>query len=139
VKAEMPVSRAATRVLCFGLVGGTATAVYAVFTWVAVTLLGWPAPVGSLASYALAASLSYAGHRLVTFRDAAPSRRSGTRFTLIAALGYLAALVIPAFVTSLMGTPVEASILATCLAIPLMNYVALSRLVFAGGPEHAQA
>jgi hypothetical protein len=51
----------------------------------------------------------------------------------------LAALVIPAFVTSLMGTPVEASILATCLAIPLMNYVALSRLVFAGSPEHAQA
>ena len=132
-------SPVAARFLCFGLVGGTATVAYAVLTWVAVALLGWPAPAGSLACYVLAASMSYAGHRLLTFRETVPSRRSGARFTFVAALGYAAALVIPAVVTSLFDISIEAAILATCLVIPLMNYVALSRLVFAGGPERARA
>jgi putative flippase GtrA len=131
----MPGSPAVARFLCFGVIGGTTTAVYAVFAWLAAALLGLAAPLASLAAYALAASLSYVGHRLLTFGDAVPNRNAGARFTLIAILGYLAALVIPTLVTSVMGAPIEVAILATCLAVPLMSYPALSRFVFDGRSE----
>ena len=60
------------RLLWMATVGGTATLTYAALTWSLAVLTALPAAFASLASYAVAAVLSYFGHRRLTFR----SRRS---------------------------------------------------------------
>lgn len=117
-------------VFWFGAVGALSTAVYAVLTWLGATQLALPAAVSSVISYAIAAGVSYTGHRLLTFRFDTPHRKAVSRFIVVSILGYITAFAIPAFVEGILQGPIEISIAITCVAIPIMNYLALSRFVF---------
>jgi putative flippase GtrA len=118
------------RVFWFGTVGALSTALYAALTWVSATQLALPAAVSSLISYAIAAGVSYTGHRLLTFRFDTPHHQALSRFIVVSIIGYVTAFAIPGFVEVILQGPIELSIAITCVAIPIMNYLALSRLVF---------
>lgn len=123
--------RRVPRIGRFALVGGAATACYAGLAW-AGTALGLPAALASLGAYALAALLSYTGHRLMTFAGEAAHGRAAPRFAALTLAGYGAALAIPAALTDGLGAPPLVPIALTCLAVPALNYVVLRRYVFAG-------
>lgn len=116
--------------LRFAIVGSLATVVYAALAWAGIVWLGAPAAPASLASYAVAAFVSYFGHRWVTFRSTRPHGHAVPRFLGVTAGGYGVSLVVPFFLTDLLGLNVAISIAATCIAIPLLNYFGQSRLVF---------
>lgn len=113
------------------VVGGGCTALYLLLAWAGATLLGLPAGLASLAAYATAAGVSYAGHRVFTFRSGRPHRDAAWRFGLLAAAGYAVALAAPLALTDGLGAPPLASFLAVSVAVPVLNALALSRLVFA--------
>ena len=83
------------RTMRFALVGAAATAVYAGLAWAGTERLALPFPLASLAAYALAALLSYAGHRSLTFASRRRHREAAPRFGGIAAFGYAVALAAP--------------------------------------------
>lgn len=112
-------------------VGGACTALYVLLAWIGAERLGMPASLASLAAYAASAGVSYAGHRAFTFRSRRPHRESAWRFGLLAAAGYGVALAAPLALTDWLGAPPLASFLAVSVAVPALNALALSRLVFA--------
>ena len=118
------------RIAGFVLVGGSATVIYATLAWAAATGFGLSMPLASPLAYGLAALWSFFGHRVLTFRGASPHPRTRTRFMALALSGYAIAFAVPAIVDGFFGGRPEASILLTCLAIPLANYFVLSRYVF---------
>lgn len=113
------------------LVGAAATILYAVSAWAGTVLLGLASPVASLAAYAIAAALSYCGHRYLTFRSSRPHSEAAPRFAGVSALGYLLAFIVPALLTGFAGAPPLVAIIVVCIAVPVFNAVALSRIVFA--------
>ncbi|HYF55319.1 MAG TPA: GtrA family protein [Salinarimonas sp.] len=114
----------------FLVVGALSTLTYAMLAHLALAGLGWRADVASLAAYALAAAGSYAAHRTVTFRSRRPHRAAGWRFALVSVAGYGLAFAIPWLLTErLRWAPIAATGLV-CVAIPMLNALALSRFVF---------
>jgi putative flippase GtrA len=112
------------------IVGGIATLVYAVATWGFVAGLGLPIVLASPIAYGLAAAWSYRGHRRLTFADRVAGAGAIWRFSGLTLAGYGAATLLPAVTSGWLGAPPEASIIVVCLAVPILNYVALSRHVF---------
>ena len=125
------------RLLWMATVGGTATLTYAALTWSLAVLTALPAAFASLASYAVAAVLSYFGHRGLTFRSRRSHREAVWPFIGVSLFGYATAFAIPGLFTGAMGARIEISILLTCTAVPALNYVAMSQLVFRE-PDKAQ-
>jgi putative flippase GtrA len=119
------------RFLRFAVVGGAATVVYAVLAWALTLWLGMPAVPASVASYGFAALVSYFGHRRLTFRSDRPHGEAVSRFLGVTATGYVVSLVAPLLLTDLLDLHAAISIATTCIVVPLLNYVGLSRLVFA--------
>ena len=120
-------------------VGGAATGIYALLTWVGATMVAAPAPLASFLAYLVASMFSYGAHRRFTFGSSRPHSEALSRFSVLSLAGYVTALIVPALVTETLGAPVWASILITCTVIPAANYVALSRLVFRARPPLAAA
>lgn len=125
------------RLLRFAGVGVASTLCYAV---IALALTQWarlPAVEASVIAYAVAALLSYLGHRHITFRSKGDHLREAPRFGLLVLAGYLLALAIPLLTTGILGWPSAVSILATCIVIPAANYLLMARMVFvdAGMPS----
>ena len=119
------------RLACMAVVGGVATALYAILTLTAVKVLSLPIALASPIAYGLAAIWSFRGHRRLTFRDRIPHSAAPARFLALTLIGYGAASAIPALVSGWLAGPPEASILIVCLAIPALNYIVLNRHVFA--------
>ena len=117
--------------LRFVIVGGLVTAIYAVLAWTLGVQLGVPAVPASLASYATASVASYFGHRWITFRSDRPHGEAVSRFVGVTATGYAVSVVVPLVLTDLLGLHAGISIATTCIAVPLLNYAGLTRLVFA--------
>lgn len=118
------------RLVRWGVVGAAATLSYASLTWLLATQVGLTATVSSVCSYALSAFISYFGHRLLTFRSTRPHREALSPFIGVSLAGYGMAFLIPTVVSDILGARVEISILITCAAVPVLNYLGLSRLVF---------
>ena len=118
------------RLLWMATVGGAATLTYAVLTWCLAVLTALPAALASLTSYAVAAVLSYFGHRGLTFRSRRSHREAVWSFIGVSLFGYATAFAIPGLFTGAMGARIEISILLTCAAVPALNYVAKSQFVF---------
>jgi putative flippase GtrA len=116
------------------LVGGAATLAYMALAWSGTVLLSLPGSVASVLAYTLAALMSYAGHRRLTFRSSRPHREAAPRFIGVTALGYGIAFLLPLLLTDLIGAHPLIAIVLTCTAVPVLNALALSRLVFPGAP-----
>ncbi len=54
------------------------------------------------------------------------------RFILLTLVGLAVSLLLPALLSGLLGLPAQVPIVATCILIPLVNYVVLRHWVFAG-------
>ena len=111
-------------------VGGTATAGYAVLTWLLSSVVALPAAIASLSSYAVAAAISYFGHRRLTFRSRRPHREAVSPFIGVSLFGYAMAFAIPGLFTDLGEARIEVSIVVTCATVPVLSYFAMSHLVF---------
>lgn len=120
------------RFAAMAIVGGIATLIYAGATWAFVTRLGLPIVLASPVAYGLAAAWSYRGHRRLTFADREAGAGAAWRFSALTLAGYAASAVVPALASGWLGASPEASILIVCIAIPVLNYVVLSRHVFRG-------
>lgn len=118
------------RTFWWAVVGTAATLSYASLTWLLAKGVGLPAGPASIVGYALSACVSYVGHRQFTFRSSRRHREALSPFLVVSMLGYALALLIPATVTDLLGAPIEASIVVTCVTVPALTYVGLSRFVF---------
>jgi putative flippase GtrA len=128
------VSSSTGRTTRFALVGAAATALYAGLAWFGTEKLALPSPLASVAAYALAALLSYAGHRSLTFASRRRHREAAPRFSGIAAFGYAVALVAPWLLTEKLDAPPYAAILTTCVVVPIVSYVSLGRIFASPGP-----
>jgi putative flippase GtrA len=120
-----------TAAVRFGVVGIAATITYAALAWIATVWLALPAGPSSLAAYGAGSLVSYFGHRAVTFRSERPHREALPRFLGVTVVGYAVSLLIPLLLTDVLGLHPGISIAATCVAIPVLSYLGLSRLVFA--------
>ncbi|MBN9553158.1 MAG: GtrA family protein [Alphaproteobacteria bacterium] len=121
------------RLFRFAAVGVTSTLCYAITALFLTAKLHYATIEASVAAYAIAALLSYFGHRVITFRSTGDHAREAPRFGALMLCGYALALAIPLFFAQLLGWPPSASILITCIAIPLVNYMLMARVVFRGG------
>jgi putative flippase GtrA len=128
----------AARLIRFGLVGGLATAAYAVFVAV-FTQCGLGPVTASVIAYAAAGAVSYLGHKRVTFRSGGAHAVELPRFVLTLGLGIAVAAAAPAVLTGLMGLPRIVPTVFTCIAAPLLSYAAMSLLVFRGASLSRQA
>ena len=118
--------------VAFAFVGLAATLAYFVMASSGAEL-GYSSAVTSLAAYAIAALLSFAGHRTLTFRSNAPVAETAPRFAVLTALQFTIALLIPALLTDWAGWPAQASFAAVCLIIPAMSFLTMKAFVFSAG------
>ena len=114
----------------FAVIGASATLLYASLAWAATLALPVPAALASLLAYVAASAASYVGHRRITFRSGRPHRQAAPRFAGLAALGYAIALLAPWLLTDTLGAHPLIAIALTCIAVPVVNAVVLSRAVF---------
>lgn len=112
------------------LVGGASTLAYAALAWLGMRWLALPAAIVSLIAYALAAAGSYFAHRRFTFAVSGGHGAAPARFAALSLAGYAIAFAAPLLLTDIMGHPPIWAILLTSLAVPVINAVALARLVF---------
>jgi len=119
----------AARLLRFGLVGGLATLAYAVLAET-FAHAGLDPVTASVAAYLAAGVVSYLGHKRVTFRSGGAHAEELPRFVLTLGLGIAVAAAAPAVLTTWLRPPQVVSTAFTCVAAPLLSYVALSLVVF---------
>ena len=115
----------------FAVIGGMATALYAVVA-LGLSFGGLRVTLASFAAYLTAALFSYAGHKYFTFVSDGAHRFEAPRFILLTVLGLAVSLILPAVLSGMLGLPAQVPIVATCILIPLVNYVVLRHWVFAG-------
>ena len=120
-------------VVRFGLVGATATGLYAVLAtaFSKVDSIGLAPVQASVAAYSITALFSYFAHKSITFGSSGSHRSEGARFVLLTASGFAIACGTPALLTVGLGLPSIIAVLATCFAIPAVNLFVLDRWVFA--------
>jgi putative flippase GtrA len=119
----------AARLLRFGLVGALATLAYAVLAET-FARAGLGPVTASVAAYLAAGVVSYLGHKRVTFRSGGAHTHELPRFILTLGLGIAVAAAAPAVLTKWLGLPQIAATVFTCVAAPVLSYVALSLVVF---------
>jgi len=118
------------RLVRFGMVGGLATVIYAVFAWAFTVWLGLPAVVGSILAYCLGAIFSYLAHRTITFRSDRPIAEEAPRFAGISFAGWIVAIISPLVLTNAWGLPPIVAIVFASVAVPIMSFIGLERFVF---------
>lgn len=129
----------ARQLVLFWIVGLGATVLYAVLA--ALFSIGETALLrpgtGSVLAYAIAAAFSYTGHKYFTFVSDGAHRFEAPRFVALTLLGLAISFALPAVLSGILGVPAAIPIVLTCLLVPLVNYLVLSRWVFVRGREHA--
>lgn len=116
----------------FGAVGLSATVLYAVLAYVFGQGAHFAPVRASLAAYAVAAAYSYVAHKIVTFMSPGPHRSEAPRFVVATAAGFAIAYLAPAVLVGWLGLPPALPIVLTSLLVPVVNFILLSRWVFAG-------
>ncbi len=111
-------------------VGAMATLLYAVLAAFGASHTRLPAALVSLMAYVLAAGCSYVAHRVFTFNVTGNHGDAPARFATLSLAGYTIAFLAPLILTDMLGWPPIWPIAVTCIAVPLFNAWALSRLVF---------
>jgi putative flippase GtrA len=114
--------------LRFGAVGAGTTAIYGVLA-LALATAGWNADLASVAAYGVSTACSYVGHKMFTFGVAGGPQQL-TRFLIVNGLGLAVATALPRLFVA-WGLDARWGMVAACIGIPLSNYIALKRLVFA--------
>jgi putative flippase GtrA len=112
------------------LVGLAATLIYAGLALLLGEVLPLPAAMTSITAYALAAVASWFGHRRLTFAGETPPPDAPARFAALGLAGYALAFLLPLLLTDMLVLPGWIAIAATCVAVPILNALALSQLVF---------
>ena len=120
------------RLARFALVGASATVAYGVLVWL-FSHSGLRPVAASVVAYLGAGGISYLGHRRITFRSSGAHGVELPRFIVTLAAGIAVAAAAPSLLVVGLGLPQIAATLTTCVAAPLMSYLALSLLVFAPG------
>jgi putative flippase GtrA len=120
------------KLLRFGLVGIAATAIYAVLALAGGAVLGLGAVAASIAAYGIAGLFSYLAQKRLTFRSDGDHAREAPRFGLLALAGWAIAAGAPALLTGQLGLPAVVPIAVTCVLVPVVNFLAMDRLVFTG-------
>lgn len=118
------------RPVTFMLVGGMATLLYAALATLGTQLTALPSSLVSLLAYALAACCSYLAHRFFTFNVTGSHGDAPARFATLSLAGYGIAFAAPLILSDGLGWSPVWPIAVTCIAVPLFNAWALSRLVF---------
>jgi putative flippase GtrA len=111
-------------------VGAMATLLYAALAVFGASQTHLPASLVSLMAYALAAGCSYLAHRFFTFNVTGSHGDAPARFATLSLAGYAIAFLAPLILTDMLGWPSPWPIAVTCIAVPLFNAWALSRLIF---------
>jgi len=121
----------------FGVVGVGCAALYAALAWAGTEIGGLTAVASSMAAYAVAGVVSYLGQKLFTFQSDRPHADAAPRFLAVFLVGVAIAAAAPLLMTDRLHLPPLAAIVFTCVAVPLINYAVLSRLVFhqSAGPS----
>lgn len=117
-------------IMSFGLVGVGSTLAYAALALMGERYLQWPGSGVSLAAYFVAGIISYLGHRHFTFHSDRQHSIAVPRFMQLFILGIGLAFAIPLVMSDWAGLPRWVSVTATCITIPVLNAVMLSRHVF---------
>lgn len=115
----------------FGAVGLSATALYAVLAFILGQGAHFAPVRASLTAYAAAAAYSYVAHKIVTFMSPGQHRSEAPRFLVATAAGFAVAYLAPAVLVGWLGLPPALPIVVTSLLVPVVNFVLLSRWVFA--------
>lgn len=118
------------RPLTLGLVGLGSTALYAALAFLGADAFGLPPAPVSLIAYMIAGFASYLAHRHFTFAVSGEHGAAPARFALLSLAGYAIAFLAPLVLSHGLGYPPLMPILITCVAVPVINALALSRLVF---------
>lgn len=113
----------------FAVVGLAATALYAALALLFGSL-GWSAVGASVAAYALAAVFSYAGHKFLTFMSQGSHASELPRFVASTSLGFGLATALPLILSGGLGLANAVSVIATCIVVPVVNFLLLDRFVF---------
>lgn len=116
------------RLAAFATIGAAATLGYALIAG-SLTFFGLKPVLASLIAYGICACWSYLGHKWFTFGSAAPHRVEAPRFLVVTTVGVLVAAGMPLLFTNLFGSPYFA-VLATCILVPVISFVASQRFVF---------
>jgi len=119
----------AVRLLRFGLVGGAATMTYAVLVGL-LHRAGLVPAAASMTAYLTAGLVSYLGHKRITFRSDRAHAVAAPRFVASLALGIGTAGAIPVIVVDGLRLPLAVATAVTCVAAPVLSYLALSLFVF---------
>ena len=114
----------------FALVGLASTGLYFVLALLFAQGFGIGSIAASVGAYALATVFSYLAQKFVTFRSAGAHRAELPRFLALTVLGFGIATALPALGDAL-GWPSIVPFAATCILVPLINFLLLDRWVFA--------
>ena len=116
------------RLATFASVGAIATIGYAVIAG-SLAFMGVKPLWASLTAYAICTAWSYLGHKRFTFASAGPHHIEAPRFIVASLVGLLVATATP-ILFALLGLSPYFAILATCILVPIISFVASQRFVF---------
>jgi putative flippase GtrA len=117
------------RLATFASVGAVATIGYAVIAG-SLAFMGVKPLWASLTAYAVCTAWSYLGHKRFTFASAGPHHVEAPRFIAASLVGLLVATGTPILFTEILGLSPYFAILATCILVPIISFVASQRFVF---------
>jgi putative flippase GtrA len=117
------------RLATFATVGAAATVGYAVIAE-GLVFAGLKPILASLTAYALCTCWSYFGHKRFTFASAGAHRVEAPRFIAVTATGLLVAIAMPLLFARFFGPSPYLAILATCIVVPIISFIASQRFVF---------
>ncbi|MDR3496266.1 MAG: GtrA family protein [Ancalomicrobiaceae bacterium] len=123
----------------YGVVGVTATGLYFGFAIGLTMLTHMPASVASIGAYLVAAVFSFLSHRHFTFRSRQPIAHEVPRFAGVQIIGWSVAFLSPLIMTDLAGLPPLVAIVFVSLAVPLLSFLGMERLVFRARPPRSTA
>jgi putative flippase GtrA len=117
------------RLATFASVGAVATIGYAVIAE-GLVFVGVKSLWASLTAYVICTCWSYLGHKRFTFASAGLHRVEAPRFVLTTFVGLLVALGMPLLFAQFFGPSPYLAILATCVLVPIISFIASQRFVF---------
>ena len=126
----MTLSRAdIARLFRFGLVGGTASLLYAVVAY-GLIKSGVSNVLSSVFAYAVAIPVSFAGQKYFTFNADGKVPVELSLFLVTQAIGLvLAALIMGVAEQMFSGSPIPA-IVCVVIAIPILNFIIMTYVIF---------
>ena len=114
----------------FGIVGASATLAYLIIA----IALDWLLPLASVyisfLAYALAAMISFFGHRLFTFSQVSRHRGQVMKFIVSTIIGFIIAILIPVIFHRFAP---NVTYLMVALIVPIMSFLMLKFFVFSEG------